>query len=123
MIRFEVGADDLLHSRFAVSPLFELDSLLRILAGIGRKRGPAPLIDQLRPVYVKLFGSTDLPAIEALFSSTYGPSFIAPPPRGMAQTIDDDLKAMRATPLETARAEIAAGLSYRRARNRPSWTS
>ncbi|HZM75969.1 MAG TPA: DUF5937 family protein [Candidatus Limnocylindrales bacterium] len=113
MIRFEVGADDLLHSRFAVSPLFELDSLLRILAGIGHKRGPAPLVDSLRPAYEKLLARTDLRAIEALFSATYGPTFIAPPPRGMAQTIDDDLKAMRATPLETARAEIAQGLSYR----------
>jgi len=113
VIRFEVGADDLLHSRFAVSPLFELDSLLRILAGVGRKRGPTPLVDRLRPVYEKLRSRTDLPAIEALFSARYGPTFIAPPPRGMAQTIDDDLATMRATRLQTARAEIAEGLGYR----------
>lgn len=113
VFRFEVTAADLLHSRFAVSPLFELDSLLRILAGVGRKRGPVPLFDRLRPAYDKLWMSTDLPAVEALFSAGHGPSFIAPPPRGMAQTIGDDLRAMRATPLATARAEIAQCLGYR----------
>ena len=112
MIRYEVTADDLLHSRFAVSPLFELETLLRILAGVGRKRGPVPLIDRLRPAHEKLLRRTDLPAIEALFSSRYGPSFIAPPPRSMAQTFEDDLRAMRVTPLVTARAEIAEGLTY-----------
>jgi DNA-binding transcriptional ArsR family regulator len=113
VFRFEVSSDDLLHSRFAVSPLFELDSLLRILAGVGRKRGPVPLVERLRPVHERLLADTDLPAIEALFSRRYGPSFVAPPPRGMGQSIDDDLRAMRATPLATARAEIAQGLGFR----------
>ncbi len=113
MIRFEVGADDLLHSRVAVSPEFEVGNVLRILAGESRKRGPAPLIEQLRPLHDTLLQRTDLPVIEALFSPPYGPSFIAPPPRGMDQTIEDDLRAMRATPLDTARAEIAEGLRYR----------
>jgi Family of unknown function (DUF5937) len=113
VIRFEVGADDLLHSRFAVSPLFELDNLLRTLAGVGRCKAPAALVTRLRPAYERLRAGTDLPAVEALFSERYGPTFIAPPPAGMNQTVDDDLATMRATPLVTARAEIAEALRRR----------
>jgi DNA-binding transcriptional ArsR family regulator len=111
MLRFEVGADDLLHSRFALSPLFELENLLRVLGGIGHQK--LPWAARLRPAFARLGRDTDLGALLALFSHRYGPGFVVPPPQSLAQSIDDDLAKMRATPLKVARAEIAQALSYR----------
>ncbi|WP_194917803.1 DUF5937 family protein [Catenulispora rubra] len=105
MIRFEVGTEDLLHSRFAISPAFELDSLLRLLAG-GR-RLPASSASWLRSAFESLRRETDLDMVLALQSERIGADFVAPPPAGLAQTWEDDLAVIRATPLALARAEIA----------------
>jgi DNA-binding transcriptional ArsR family regulator len=111
MLRFEVGADDLLHSRFALSPLFELENLLRVLAGLRKHR--MPWVARFKPAFARLAKDTELDALMALFSFSYGPNFVVPPPQSLAQSIDDDLAAMRATPLEVARAEIAEALRRR----------
>ncbi|MFF5259602.1 DUF5937 family protein [Actinomadura viridis] len=114
MIRFEVDTEDLLHSRFALSPLFELNCLLRALAGLPGRLPPA-WSDRLVPVFRRLRADTPLEAVLALHSLTQGPGFTAPPPRlGLAQTIEDDLEQVRATPLDLARHEIAAALPHRR---------
>lgn len=111
MLRFDAGADDLLQTRFALSPIFELENLLRCLVETNRQRLPAQWTARLCPVYQRLRRETDIDAVAALFAPHYGPGFIAPPPGGgMTQTIDDDLAVMRATPLDTARAEIAESL-------------
>lgn len=111
MIRFEVGTEDLLHSRFALSPVFELDSLLRLLDRGGRL--PAASASRLRPAFEALRRTTDLDAVLALQSGRIGADFTAPPPAGLAQTWEDDLAAILATPLDQARAEIAACLAER----------
>lgn len=113
MIRLEVGADDLLHNRFALSPLHELDRLLRILSGASQTRLPDGWAARLRPIHARLRRETGLDLVIALQAPRWGPDFLAPPPRGLAQTIDDDLAAVRATPLRQARAEIAHALSLR----------
>jgi DNA-binding transcriptional ArsR family regulator len=117
VLRFEVGADDLLRSRFAISPLFELDTLLRKLAGLSPYRLPAAWSARLTPVYRRLRATTDLDAVLALYSRTWGPGFVAPPPRSLAQSIGDDLAAVRATALPDARREITQCLSLRPARD------
>jgi len=113
MLRFEVGADDLLRSRFAISPLFELDNLLRKLSGLSPNRLPAAWSARLAPVYQRLRATTDLDVVLALYSRTRGPAFAAPPPRSLTQTIEDDLATVRATALPDARREIAVCLSLR----------
>lgn len=113
MLRFEVGADDLLHSRFALSPLFELENLLRVLAGMSSRRLPAAWASRLAPIFAQLRRDTELDAILALFSHRYGPNFVVPPPQSLAQSIEDDLAAVRATPLKVVRAEIAQSLRHR----------
>lgn len=113
MLRFVLEADDLLRSRFAVSPLFELDSLLRKLSGLSPHRLPAAWSARLTPVYRLLRATTDLGVVLALQSRTYGPGFIAPPPRSLAQSIEDDLATVRATSLPDARREIAWCLGLR----------
>jgi DNA-binding transcriptional ArsR family regulator len=113
VLRFEVEADDLLRSRFALSPLFELDSLLRKLSGLSPYRLPAAWSARLAPVYRRLRATTDLDVVLALHSRTYGPGFAAPPPRGLAQSIEDDLATVRATALPGAQREITRCLSLR----------
>lgn len=111
MIRFEVGTEDLLHSRFALSPVFELDSLLRLLARGGRL--PTATASRLRSDFERLRRETELDMVLALQSEHVGADFVAPPPAGMAQTWEDDLAMIRATPLDQARAEIDVCLAAR----------
>ncbi|TQS45361.1 DUF5937 family protein [Cryptosporangium phraense] len=116
MIRIELTADDLLRSRFALSPTFELDGLLRALSGLSRVRLPTGLAARARPVYRRLLAETDLPAILALQSAHRGANFLAPPPRTLAQTWDDELEAVRAAPPDAVRADIEECLARRPAR-------
>lgn len=107
MLRLEVDAADLLHTRFGVSPLFELGGVLRRLGGLA----PLGPFARLRPAYERLRAGSDLDAVVALHTARYGADFIGPPPLGMQQTIATDLAAVRATPLPVARREIARALA------------
>ncbi|WP_432832606.1 ArsR/SmtB family transcription factor [Dactylosporangium sp. CA-092794] len=107
MIRLLADAADLLHTRFAVSPLFELGGLLRRLSGLA----PLGHLARLRPVYARLRAETDLDAVTALHTARYGADFLGPPPPGMQQSWAADLAAVRSTPLPVARREIAHALS------------
>ncbi|TCO48922.1 ArsR/SmtB family transcription factor [Actinocrispum wychmicini] len=107
MIRFQVGSDDLLHSRFALSPVFELTNLLRKLSGLAGGRPPTSWLDRLVPTYQRLRRDSSFRALLALHSAHGGADFISPPPRGLTQTLADDLAVIRSTPLDQARAEIA----------------
>lgn len=107
VLRLTLHRDDIANSRFAVSPLCELDNLLRKLSGIAGARLPAEWSARLRPVYRRLRATTSLDAVLALQTRSYGAAFIAPPPASLTQTIEADLAAVRATPLELARDEIA----------------
>ncbi|MFD4636011.1 DUF5937 family protein [Lentzea sp. NPDC058436] len=113
MLRFTAGAEDLVASRFAIAPLLELEKLLRRLSGAEGRPMPRDWSDRLRPVYRRLRADTELDAVLALCVPHYGPDFVAPPPRSLAQTIGDDLEAVRATPLSLARDEIAECLRRR----------
>jgi len=115
VLRIEVGPDDLARSRFAVSPLVELENLTRALRS-GTHRSPV-VAARLRPELDRLRREGDLDVLLALQSPHYGPGFVAPPPRGMGQTVEDDLAAVRATPLRVARAEIAQALHARPVRD------
>ncbi|WOX26134.1 winged helix-turn-helix domain-containing protein [Streptomyces solicathayae] len=107
MLRFEVSVEDLLRSRFALSPAMDLCLLLRSLVGQGRTL-PRAWAARLRPAFERLRRETELDAALALQTPQGGPNFVAPPPRGLNQTWADDLAAIRATPLEAARREFAS---------------
>ena len=112
MLRFEVTPSDLAKTRFAVSPLFELTCLLRTLAGRSSAGIlPAAWRAHLRPAFARLRRDTALgPAFNtvlALQQPRRGAQFIVPPPASLAQTVDDDLAAVRATPPAIARREFA----------------
>ncbi len=117
VLRFEVSADDLLRSRFALSPLFELDHLIRTLAGQSHHRLPPAWAARLDPVYRRFHGDPAFRAVLALHSHHRGPAFLAPPPVSLAQTIADDLAAVHATPLRHVRREIQECLQLRPCRD------
>ncbi|WP_327351871.1 ArsR/SmtB family transcription factor [Streptomyces sp. NBC_01304] len=116
MLRFEVSVEDLLRSRFALSPATDLVLLLRSLAGQNRPL-PRAWATRLLPAFERLRRETELDAVLALQTPQGGPNFVAPPPRGLNQTWADDLAMIRATPLEVARHEFAAAATGPSARD------
>lgn len=113
MLRFVAGRDDLLNSRFALSPITELENLVRKLANRRRQSLPPAWAARLTPAFHRLYDETALDAMLALQSERHGPAFVVQPPVNTAQTIEDDLAAIRATPLAQARKEIAECLALR----------
>lgn len=103
MLRIEVGPSDVATSRFAVSPTFELAHLVRTLLGsppgapIARRFAAGTLRIRHDPV-VRTFAWLQGPGA--------GASFSAPPPQGMAQTVEDDVTAILAADPEVVRAEV-----------------
>ncbi|MFD8631759.1 ArsR/SmtB family transcription factor [Streptomyces sp. NPDC059533] len=116
MLRFEVSVEDLLRSRFALSPAMDLCFLLRSLAGQGQPL-PRAWATRLLPAFERLRRESELDAVLALHTQQSGPNFVAPPPRGLNQTWADDLAVIRATPLEAARLEIATNATGPSARD------
>ncbi|MFG3182512.1 MULTISPECIES: winged helix-turn-helix domain-containing protein [Streptomyces] len=110
MLRFEVSVEDLLRSRFALSPALDLCLLLRALDGLSQPL-TWPWATRLQPAFERLRRETELDAVLALQTSRGGPDFVAPVPRGLGQTWADDLAMIRATPLEAARREIATSVT------------
>ena len=54
MLRFVVGAEDLLRTRFALSPIFELHHLIRALASPHHQGVPEAWLARLRPRFAPL---------------------------------------------------------------------
>ncbi|SEM46055.1 ArsR/SmtB family transcription factor [Streptacidiphilus jiangxiensis] len=106
MLRFTASAEDLLRSRFALSPAFELCGLLRRLSGRDEPLLPASWTARLAPGFARLRRETELDAVLALQARRAGVNFVAPPPRGLTQRWADDVETIRATSLALARAEI-----------------
>jgi DNA-binding transcriptional ArsR family regulator len=113
MLRFEVEAEDLLHSRFALSPLFELANLVRLLAGFDRRHLPSAWRARLDAPFRRLREDAAFEALIALHAERWGPGFIAPPPTSLAQTVADDLAVVRATAPTQVRKEIRTALRLR----------
>ncbi|GAA0456498.1 transcriptional regulator [Actinoplanes capillaceus] len=106
MLRFVVGTEDLLRTRFALSPVFDLINLIRAVAGPYGRGVPASWLARLRPRFEPLQADPVLDAIHALHLDTSGATFICPPPQRIGQTMEDDLAALRAAPPPLVREEI-----------------
>src|SRR5215831_168085 len=111
MIRLEVTSDGLSLSRFALSPAFELCSLLRILSGQSGQRLPPSWSARLIPTFQRLCHETELDAVLALQSDNFGADLIAPPPKGISQNWNDDLTAIRRTPHDQAYRQVECSLA------------
>ena len=110
----EVSPADLAGCRYAISPLVETTSALRMLTGHDHAGVLAPWRDRMRPRLAALRAID--PAIGAwisLFRRDDNADFLQPPPSGLA-SFADELAGVRATPLATARAELARNLAGHR---------
>jgi len=112
MLRIEVGPDDLAASRFAISPMGELESLLRKLDGPRSRTPSGAAIRSSRWAhrYAPVRHTLDARVLAALRPVGWGPDLITPPPSGMARGPADDLAVIRATPSAIARAQIDRAL-------------
>jgi DNA-binding transcriptional ArsR family regulator len=112
MLRIEVGPDDLAASRFAISPMGELESLLRKLDG-PRSRTPAGAAMRASR-WAHRYGSVrhtlDARVLRALRPADWGLDVTAPPPTGMSLGPADDLATIRATSPAIARDQIRRAL-------------
>ncbi|MEU8266604.1 DUF5937 family protein [Sphaerisporangium sp. NPDC049002] len=117
LIRIEVSPQDVVASRFAISPLIETLHALWILSGMQEAGVHRPWAERRRRGYGRLLREMPgLAALVALFRlGDYNADFIAPPPSGVNVAFADELTAMRATPLAQARDEIARNLRGRQA--------
>ncbi|MET9251580.1 DUF5937 family protein [Nonomuraea sp. NPDC003709] len=115
-VRIEVTPQDLVATRFAISPLIETMHAQWVLAGrleagvhgrwAARWRGTYRELERTHPV---------LRASDAISGNRRGTNvaFIAPPPTAVDVPFEAELAAMRRTPLEQAHAEIARALAGR----------
>ncbi|MBW8485785.1 winged helix-turn-helix domain-containing protein [Actinomadura sp. PM05-2] len=112
MIRIELSGAAVVACRFAIAPLYEVNSLLGPLAGHVEAGTITPWVARMRDRYRE--ASAD-PAVRALAflrrRHAYMADFVAPPPAGPHETIASQLAVMRATPLALARAELDRNLA------------
>jgi DNA-binding transcriptional ArsR family regulator len=104
MVRFEFSVEDLARTRFAISPMWELVHSVLAL----RDPSHAALhLPWLRSLSGRMHGLA-LERVAALNPPRgYTPDFLVPLPSGPLGDIDDDLAALRATPIAHIRADMA----------------
>ena len=110
----QVSSADLAGCRYAISPLIETTSAMRVLVGTDPAGVLGPWKERMRPALAALRASD--PAVGAwisLFRRDDNADFLHPPPSGLA-SFRDELDRVRATPLRTARAELARNLAGHR---------
>ncbi len=104
MIEMAFSTDDLVHTRFAVSPLWEAVASLRSLRDPGSHALHLPWVEMARPRVAGL----DLAPLEALLATSgYTPDFLTPPPGTPLPDIREELDRLRATPPEEVRHELS----------------
>jgi DNA-binding transcriptional ArsR family regulator len=103
MLTFVFTVDDLVKTRFAISPVWELVSGLRILRDPGRAAIHLPWIRTALPIAYELGLEPWLPMLP---SRGYIPDFITPPPTTPLATFEDELELVRATPAKQIRIEL-----------------
>lgn len=111
MLTFEFTVDDLARTRFAISPMWELISGLRLLQDPDRGGLHLPWLRENLPVAREL----DLgPARAVAPSRGYIADFLTPPPSSPVVSFEDELELMRTTPLEYVRHDIELLIERRR---------
>jgi DNA-binding transcriptional ArsR family regulator len=112
----EVSPADLAGCRYAISPLIETMSALRVVASHDAAGVLRPWVARMRPRLAELRRSEPaVGALISLFRRDDNADFIHPPPTGPQRSFSDELAGVRATPLARARAELARNLTGHRA--------
>jgi hypothetical protein len=103
MIRFHFRRDDLLHTRFALSPLLDASHSLAALRDPARSSVHLEWVRTAREATRDL----DLALLHALVPDTgYVPDFISPPPETPLPDVPTELERVRRTSVATMRQEI-----------------
>ncbi|MEU7373767.1 helix-turn-helix domain-containing protein [Streptomyces albidoflavus] len=108
-----VGADTLARSRFVVSPLAEtVARLMDLEAGTAAYPGERLWRDtHLRAYRARLAADPVAAAVvRAGFGAHWTADFLTPAPVGEAPLLEEELARLRATPAETAHADLAVSL-------------
>lgn len=115
---FVFGPDDSARIRFAVSPAWETFAAVRVVADPSRRDYHLPWLDEVRG---RIDGSAM--ALLGAFSPRAGwtPDFLTPLPAGPAVTMEDQLRLIRATPLEVVGSELRRSLAARGDATTPRW--
>jgi DNA-binding transcriptional ArsR family regulator len=104
MIRFVFDRDDVLRTRFAVSPLFEATASIGAVADPSRASIHLPFVRLARAATRGL----ELPLLHALVPATgYVPDFISPPPESPLPDVEAEIERVARTPLAQVRRELA----------------
>jgi DNA-binding transcriptional ArsR family regulator len=110
LITYRFSTEDLLHIRFAISPLFDLSWSTNALEDPGRRSLHLPWARAAR----RRLEGLDWRLLEAIAAHTgpYVPDFISPPPTTPLADLESELARVAATPPE----RVALELSWRFAR-------
>lgn len=116
MLSIEVTPQDLVASRFAISPLVETMHAQWVLAGRAQAGVHGTWAGRWRTTYQKLVREHPALRAAAAISGNTGSAnvdFVAPPPTAVDVSFEAELAAMRTTPLEQAHGEITRVLATR----------
>lgn len=116
MIRYRFSSDDLLRTRFAISPLCEVCWSTNPLQRPERHALHAPWVRRAQDRLAGLDG-LDLLIELTVSSGGYNPDFVSPPPVTPVGNLREELARVRATPHERVREEI--GWRYAEAKTAP----
>lgn len=104
MIRYRFTDEDLLRTRFAISPLFEATSAIAVLRDPARHSIHLPWVRATR----ERAGALDLSLLEPLIPRRgYTPDFISPPPESPVPDVEAEIDRVRRTAAADARRELA----------------
>ncbi|WP_412075205.1 ArsR family transcriptional regulator [Streptomyces xanthophaeus] len=105
MISFELGVEDLAHTRFAVSPLGETVLSLRVL----RDPGLSALHLPWRRSVLSRLGDLDTRLLMSLVADRLTlPDFLTPRPAGFEPAFEEELAVVRRTPPGLVRRDLLA---------------
>ena len=103
MIAYRFGREDLLHTRFAISPLFELQASVSAVRDPGAHSVHLPWVRAAR----QRLAGFDYTMFDALLPERgYAPDFIAPPPRTPLPDVAAEFERVRSTEPAQVRREL-----------------
>ncbi|MEN3281521.1 MAG: hypothetical protein V7607_2661 [Solirubrobacteraceae bacterium] len=105
MLRFRFGHEDLVRTRFAISPLFDLVWSTDALRDPAQRSLHLPWVRAARD-RLRGFDYTLLDLLGTSWNAGYVPDFISPPPTTPLAEFDDEIARVRATPHEQVAREV-----------------
>ena len=105
MIRFRFGHEDLVRTRFAISPLFDLTWTTAALRDPAARSLHLPWVRMARE-RLRGFDYELLDLLAMASTSGYVPDFVSPPPTTPLAELEDELARVRATPHDRVATEV-----------------